>query len=108
MDRRIQGTPAPPGGGPRSPVAGLRAALREFAFGMTGYEFARHAMETRATLENLFMVVVVGDMIGLPVIPPYYSLRLLPYVTPGVTTWKRRVLRERDFSEMHDHHLHGV
>lgn len=108
MDRRIEESPAPPGGRPRSPVAGFRRALREFAFGMTGYEFARHAMETRATLENLFMVVVVGDMIGLPVIPPYYSLRLLPYVTPGVTTWKRRVLRERDFSEMHDHHLHGV
>ena len=49
---------------------------------MTGYEFARHALETRAALENLFMVVVVGDMIGLPVIPPYYALRLLPFVTP--------------------------
>ena len=87
---------------------GLRAALREFAYGMTGFEFARHAMETRAALESLFMTVVVGDMIGLPVIPPYYSLRLLPYVTPEVTTWKRRVLRERDFTDLHDAHLHGV
>jgi len=67
---------------------------------MTGYEFARHAIETRAALENLFMVVVVGDMIGVPVIPPYYSLRLLPLVTPDIVRWKRRVL--------HDHHLHGV
>ena len=91
-----------------SPSGGIRAALREFAFGMTGYEFARHAVETRAALENLFMVVVVGDMIGLPVIPPYYSLRLLPFVTPQVATWKRRVLRERDFTDQHDAHLHGV
>jgi hypothetical protein len=90
--------------GPR----GLFAALREFAYGMSGYEFARHAIETRAALENLFMVVVVGDMIGLPVLPPYYSLRLLPYVTPEITTWKRRVLREREFSEQHEYHLHGV
>ena len=73
---------------------------------MTGYEFARHAIETRAALENLFMVVVVGDMIGLPVIPPYYSLRLLPFVTPEVVAWKRRVLREREFTDQH--HLHGV
>ncbi len=87
---------------------GLRAALLQFAYGMTGYEFARQAMETRAALETLFMVVVVGDMIGLPVIPPYYSLRLLPYVTPSVVTWKRRVLRERDFTDLHEHHLHGV
>jgi hypothetical protein len=87
---------------------GWREALREFAFGMTGFEFARHAIETRAALESLFLTVVVGDMIGLPVMPPYYSLRLLPYVTPEVATWKRRVLRERDFTDLHDAHLHGV
>jgi hypothetical protein len=87
---------------------GILEALREFAFGMTGYEFARHAVETRAALENVFMLVVAGDMLGLPVIPPYYSLRLLPYVTPQVTTWKRRVLREREFTDEHEYHLHGV
>jgi hypothetical protein len=84
------------------------AVAREFAYGMTGYEFARGAIETRAALENLFMIVVVGDMIGLPIMPPYYSLRLLPFVTPQVTTWKRRVLREREFSDQHESHLHGV
>ncbi len=83
-------------------------AVREFAYGMTGYEFARHAVETRATLESLFMVAVVGDMIGLPILPPYYALRLLPFVTPDVATWKRRVLRERDFADSHDMHLHGL
>jgi hypothetical protein len=100
--------PAPRHGRPGSPFKGIRAALAEFAFGMTGYEFARQAIETRAALENLFMVVVVGDMIGLPIIPPYYSLGLLPFVTPQVATWKRRVLRERDFTDQHDAHLHGV
>ena len=93
-------------GRPGSPFKGIRAALSEFAFGITGYEFARQAIETRAALENLFMCVVVGDMVGLPVIPPYYSLRLLPFVTPQVATWKRRVLREHEFTE--HHHLHGV
>lgn len=108
MDRLMRGENSPPHGGRGSRSAGFRAALREFAYGMTGYEFAQHAVETRAALENLFMVVVVGDMIGLPVIPPYYSLGLLPYVTPGITTWKRRVLREREFTDQHDIHLHGV
>jgi hypothetical protein len=86
----------------------LRAALREFLFGMGGYEFVRHALETRAALETMFMAVTVGDMIGLPVLPPYYSLRLLPYVVPEVSTWKRRVLREREPTEEHDFDLHGV
>lgn len=87
---------------------GLRGALRDFLFGMSGYEYVRHALETRAALESLFMAVTVGDMIGLPVLPPYYSLRLLPYVTPGIETWKRRVLRERDPTDQHDFDLHGM
>ena len=87
---------------------GLVAAIREFVFGMTGYEFVRHAMEARASLESLFMAVTVGDMIGVPVLPPYYSLRLLPFVVPHVETWKRRVLREREFHEEHEYDLHGM
>lgn len=97
----------------REPVAarssgGFLAALREFLYGIGGYEFARHAVEMRASLETVFMVTVVGDMIGLPVLPPYYSLRLLPYVVPDITMWRRRVLREREFTESHDYDLHGV
>ncbi len=87
---------------------GVFAALREFLFGMTGYEFAQHAVEMRASLETLFMVITVGDIIGVPVIPPYYALRLLPHVTPQVATWKRRVLRERDMTEEHEYDLHGI
>jgi hypothetical protein len=77
-------------------------------YGMTGFEFARHAIEARASLETIFMVSVVGDMIGVPVMPPYYSLRLLPFVVPEVSTWRRRVLREKEFTEEHDFDLHGV
>jgi hypothetical protein len=88
--------------------SGLSRALREFLYGMGGYEFARHAMETRAAMQTLFMAITVGDMVGLPVLPPYYSLRLLPYVTPEIQTWKRRVLRERELTEQHDVDLHGV
>lgn len=83
-------------------------AIREFLFGMFGLEFAGHAMEMRASLESLFMLGTVGDMLGVPVIPPYYSLRLLPYVVPHIATWKRRVLRQREFTDEHDYHLEGL
>lgn len=92
----------------RGPLARLFGAFREFAYGMTGFEFARHALETRAALENVFVLTIAGDMIGVPVIPPYYSLRLLPYVVPDIAVWKRRVLREREFTDEHEYHLHGV
>jgi hypothetical protein len=103
----MRATPAAPDPR-RGPLARFSSALREFAYGMTGFEFARHAIETRAALENVFVLTIAGDMIGVPVIPPYYSLRLLPYVVPDIATWKRRVLREREFTDEHEHHLHGV
>ncbi len=82
--------------------------VREFLFGMLGMEFTQHAVEMRSSLETLFMVATVGDMIGIPILPPYYSLRLLPYVVPQISTWKRRVLREKEFTEEHDYDLHGL
>ena len=85
----------------------LRSA-REFFFGMTGYDFSRHALEMRADVESLFMLAAFGDLVGVPILPPYYGLRLLPYVVPGVATWKRRLLREKDITEMHDFDLHGI
>jgi hypothetical protein len=36
---------------------------------------------------------------GVPILPPYYSLRLLPYVVPQIATWKRRMLREKDVAD---------
>jgi hypothetical protein len=75
---------------------------------MTSYEFAQQAVEIRATIESLFMLSVFGDMLGVPILPPYYGLRLLPYVAPRLEGWKRRVLRERELGDDHEHHLHGV
>ncbi|NTU84657.1 MAG: hypothetical protein HGA45_35715 [Chloroflexales bacterium] len=74
-------------------------SLREFLYGMMGYEFEKHGIAMRASMETLFMAVTFGDMLGLPIIPPYYSLRLLPYVVPQISTWKRRMLREKDLTD---------
>ena len=90
------------------PTRSWKTTLQEFLYGMVGMEFSQHALEMRASLETLFMLATVGDMIGVPVLPPYYSLRLLPYVTPKIATWKRSVLREKEFSDEHDYHLHGL
>jgi len=82
--------------------------LREFLYGMIGYEFEEHAVQMRSTMESLFMAITFGDMLGVPIIPPYYSLKLLPFVVPNVSTWKRRVSREREFSDDHEFDLHGI
>lgn len=93
---------------PPDPKGSRWQAVRQFLFGMFGMEIAGHAMEMRSSLESLFMLGTVGDMIGVPILPPYYSLRLLPFVLPQIETWKRRVLREREFTDEHDYHLDGL
>ena len=87
---------------------GWRRAVREFFYGLIGYEFERQALELRGELESAFLLITLGDMLGVPVIPPLYSLRILPFVVPQISTWKRRVMRERDLADKEEFHLHGV
>ena len=83
----------------RSSLQRALRALRDFLYGMLGYELAQHALEMRSSIEALFMLATFGDILGVPVLPPYYNLRLLPYVVPQISTWKRRLLREKDISD---------
>ena len=87
---------------------GLFSKLKEIAYGMSAHDMSRYALRTRASMEHLFILVTMGDLLGVPILPPYYSLRLLPYVVPQIETWKRSVLRERELGTDHEHHLHGV
>lgn len=79
--------------------------LREFLYGMTVHELAIEVRKERGYLEGLFILAVFGDLIGLPLFPPYYSMRLLPYVVPSIQRWKRSVLRERDLTDLASHDL---
>jgi hypothetical protein len=73
--------------------------LKEIMYGMAAHDMSRAALRTRASMEHLFILITMGDLIGIPILPPYYSLRLLPYVVPNIATWKRRMLREKDLSD---------
>jgi hypothetical protein len=81
---------------------------RQFMYGLTGHEFARHAVELRRERESLFMVITLGDLLGLPVLPPIYSLRFLPYVLPRISAWKRDMARPKEPWEKEAHDLHGI
>ena len=73
--------------------------IRDTVYGMAAHDMSRAALRTRASMEHLFILITMGDLLGIPILPPYYSLRLLPYVVPQIATWKRRMLREKDVSD---------
>ncbi len=78
---------------------GFLDGFKSVLYGMAGHDMARYAMKTRGSMEHLFILITMGDLLGIPILPPYYSLRLLPYVVPQIATWKRRMLREKDLTD---------
>src|SRR4029453_12892602 len=83
----------------RARLAVVADWLRGFLYGMTTYEQVLALRKQRADLEHLFVLISFGDLLGVPVLPPYYSLRLLPFIVPLINNWKRRMLRERDLMD---------
>jgi len=73
--------------------------LREILYGMTAHEMDLELRKEKGHLDHLFMLVVFGDLVGLPLLPPYYSMRLLPYIVPSIEKWKRSLLREKDLTD---------
>jgi hypothetical protein len=83
----------------------LIRTLGEMLYGASVYEMVRDLNKERGNLERLFILVVFGDLLGVPVLPPYYTLRLLPYVAPNITGWRRSMLRERDITDLCDQEI---
>ncbi len=74
----------------------------EIFYGMSVYEWVRECGKSRGELERVFVLIVFGDVLGVPLLPPYYSVRLLPFVVPEIERWKRSMLRERDLTDLFD------
>jgi hypothetical protein len=86
-------------------LKGSSKVIREIMYGLMLHEMDLELKKEKGHLDNLFMLVVFGDLIGVPLLPPYYSIRLLPYVIPSLETWKRRILREKDLTDFVAHDL---
>ena len=84
----------------RSRTRDAITAVKDFIYGMALHDMVRYMLKTRMYLEHLFMLMTLGDMLGMPVLPPYYSLKVLPYLTPKIENWKRRMFKERDLTDI--------
>ncbi len=80
-------------------------AVGQIIYGATIYEMVRDLYKERGRMERLFVVAVFGELLGVPILPPYYTLRLLPYIVPEIEGWKIGLLRERDLTELCDQEI---
>jgi len=83
-------------------IRNVLKAIGDIIYGATIYEMVRDLHKERSHLEHMFILIVFGDILGIPILPPYYTLRLLPYVVPSMAGWKRSMLRERDLTDLCD------
>ncbi len=79
--------------------------LREVVYGMTIHDWAHELNKARHEQERLFTFMVYGDLLGIPIMPPYYMLRLLPYIMPNMENWRHSMLRERDLTDLIDQEI---
>ncbi len=79
--------------------------LGEILYGMTVHEMVRGLHKQRGAIERMFILAVFGDLLGVPILPPYYALRLLPHVVPQVQGWRTSMLRERDLTDLCDQEI---
>jgi hypothetical protein len=84
---------------------GLVKMVGEMIYGATIYDMVRDLQKERGMLERLFILAVFGDLLGVPILPPYYALRLLPHVVPNIQGWRMSMLRERDLTDLCDQEI---
>ncbi|MFQ6089463.1 MAG: hypothetical protein ACE5K0_11270 [Candidatus Methanofastidiosia archaeon] len=77
-----------------------KTAIKEVFYGMAFHDMIRLLLKDKSALEHLFILVTMGDIVGVPIMPPYYTLRILPYAVPHINSWKRRMLREKDLTDI--------
>ena len=44
--------------------------IRETLYGMAAHDMSRAALRTRASMEHLLILITIGDLLGVPILPP--------------------------------------
>lgn len=81
-------------------IESLGKFFKDFFAGIAYLEIEHTVRQEKKSRQSLFLLLTFGDLLGVPIYPPYYSLRILPYVFPGIDSWKKGMLRERDLTEV--------
>ncbi|MGQ4891759.1 MAG: hypothetical protein ACP6IP_04630 [Candidatus Njordarchaeia archaeon] len=77
----------------------FKRAAKEFLFGLFLYELYYDTLKYARKYKDAINLFIIGELLGLPLMDTYLSLRLLPYLLPEIGKWKFRQLRESDITD---------
>lgn len=81
-------------------AAELWAAAKDFAWGLLVFDLYLGTLKERRKYADVFDLFVLGEFLGLPFLNSPLTLRLLPHLWPELKSWRRRVLTERDITDL--------
>ena len=76
--------------------------IQDFLMGATRLELEQSVQQEKLARSDLMILILFGDLLGVPVFPSYYAWRLFPLFSPRIDNWKKRMMRKRDLTEMKD------
>jgi hypothetical protein len=80
----------------------LRRAVqvaRQLLWGFFFFEMFHELQKEKARYSDAVNLIIVGELLGLPLMNSVITLRLLPYLLPELDGWKQRQLSEADIIE---------
>lgn len=73
--------------------------VRQFIWGFLYFDWYHELQHERAKYNDVFNLILFGELIGIPLMNSSIGLRLLPHVLPELQGWKHRQLEEREIIE---------
>ena len=79
------------------------ATARDLAWGLAVFDTYREVKTEAQRHQDAFDLLILGEMIGIPLMNTTIGLRLLPYAVGGLQRFKVRYLREPEVLERAPH-----
>lgn len=78
----------------------------DFFFGAAmSWVMMPHTLRQRQELERIFALESGSRLLGLPLLPGVYRLKLLPYLVPNLLYWRRLTIFDRELEGADLKHL---
>lgn len=85
----------------RDRLRGWRRTVNQFLLGAAlSWTLVPYQIRYRHEMEHIFALLLNAQSLGLPMLPPRFRLRLLPYFMPSLLSWRRMTI--------FDHALEGA
>lgn len=93
-----------PGGVIKSVSAAMKQSflegLKDFLSGFLFGGLISGARVEKGRLEDLFRLLTLGEVMGIPFMGNYYTLRFLPFQVQGFSAWQKRMIKPKDLLDL--------